>query len=75
MQRYQDETARFDFGDDDNSIWWEAVVSLDVEYKEIVSHYVTSVRVDGKKIKFDQVDSDLQARIEKRMMALEYSEV
>jgi hypothetical protein len=76
MERYQREVVRLDFGDDDmNPVWWEAEVTFDTRYREIISTFVTSVHIGGKKVPLKDVDSDLQNKIEQRMMSLEYSEI
>lgn len=76
MSRYEVETARFDFGDDENnSVFWEAQVEIDNEYRSIVSYRVTGVHVGGKVLKLSQVDSGLRHRIEQRMGSVEFSEI
>lgn len=73
--KYFAENARFDFGDDDSGIFWEARVTVDLENDCIHDYNVTHVHVGGKVVPFAHVDSELKDRIYRIMDNLEMSDL
>ena len=67
MTRFFSDTFRFDFGDDDSGIWWEADTTVDADYDNVHSYRITAVHVGGKIMKFREIPSELVESITKRM--------
>lgn len=73
--KYFTDNARFDFGDDDSGIYWDARVTVNTQENTIHDYHVTHVHVGGKIVPFAHVDSELKNQIYKIMDNLEMSDL
>jgi hypothetical protein len=74
MSRFFSDVFRFDFGDDDSGIWWEARVTVDADYDAIKSYTIMGVHVGGQIMKWNQIPSELVESIQNRMDSVETAE-